>query len=87
MRRKAKDKTIRGCDREERRHDIARAAWSDEPVPVVLRLQAGVADLQSRLEAERLNLRPQPGLNSRLRERIKAARDLLQLLGAGRPAP
>jgi hypothetical protein len=87
MKRRSKDQTIHGGDREERRHDIARMAWSDEPMPVVRRLQAGVADLESRLDAERLGLKANSGLSFHLRERIKAARDLLQLLEAARPPP
>jgi hypothetical protein len=53
MRRPAKTETIRRRKREQRRHDIARTAWSDETMSVVQRLQAGLADLRSRLEAER----------------------------------
>jgi hypothetical protein len=87
MRRRAKDETILGGDREERRHDIARMAWSDEPMPVVQRLQAGIADLESRLDAERLRLKAQPALSFHLRERIKTARDLLQRLGVVGPPP
>jgi hypothetical protein len=87
MRRRSKDEPIRGPGQEDRRHDIARMAWSDEQMPVVQRLKAGVADLESRLDAERLRLKPQPSLSSHLRQRIKAARDLLKLLGAGSAPP
>jgi hypothetical protein len=79
---------IRDPNQEEHRHDIARMAWSDEPIPVAQRLKAGLADLESRLDAERLRRRkPQPGLRSRLRQRIKAARGLLKLFGAERDPP
>ena len=37
-----------------------------------------------RLEAETLRLEPQPSLSFHLRERMKAARDLIRVLGAGR---
>jgi hypothetical protein len=84
MRRRAKTETIRRREREQRRHDIARTAWSDEPMSVVQRLQAGLADLRSRLDAERLRLKPQPTLSFHLRKRIKATRDLIRLLEAER---
>jgi hypothetical protein len=87
MRRRAKAETIQRQDREQRRHDIARMAWSDEPMSVVQRLQSGVRDLQSRLDAEGLRLEPQPSLSFHLRERIKAARDLIRVLGAGSASP
>jgi hypothetical protein len=82
MTREARLGTVRRHDREQCRHDIARRAWSDEPMSVVQRLKAGVIDLQSRLRAERLLLDPQPALTSRLRARIHAAREFIWLLGA-----
>jgi hypothetical protein len=87
MRRRAKAKKPQGGDQELRRHDVARRAWSDEPMSVVQRLEAGVTDLQSRLKAERLRLEPQCSLSSRLCQRIEAARDLIRLLGDGRAPP
>jgi hypothetical protein len=84
MRRPAKTETIRRRKREQRRHDIARTAWSDEPMSVVQRLQAGLADLRSRLEAERLRLKSHSTLSFHLRKRIKATRDLIRLLEAER---
>jgi hypothetical protein len=87
MRRRAKAEKPQGRDQELRRHDVARRAWSDEPMSVVQRLEAGVTDLQSRLNAERLRLEPQPSLSSHLRQRIEAARDLIRVLGGGRAPP
>jgi hypothetical protein len=87
MRRRAKAETIQRRNQEQRRHDIARRAWSDEPMSVVERLEAGVADLQSRLKAESLLVEPQPGLSSHLRQRIDAARELIRLFGGGRTPP
>ncbi len=87
MKGRAKDETLRDGDKEQRRHEIARREWSDEPISVVQRLQAGVADLESRLEAERLRVKPDPGLSSQLRKRIEVARDLIRLLEAGCAPP
>jgi hypothetical protein len=77
MRRRAKAETNRHPGQEEPRHDVAKRAWSDEPMSVVPRLKAGVTDLQSRLNAESLRLEPQPSLSSHLRQPIEAARDLI----------
>jgi hypothetical protein len=84
VRRPAKTETIRRRKREQRRHDIARTAWSDETMSVVQRLQAGLADLRSRLEAERFRRKSQSTLSFHLRKRIKATRDLIRLLEAER---
>jgi hypothetical protein len=84
MRRPAKTETIRRRKGEQRRHDIARTAWSDETMSVVQRLQAGLADLRSRLEAERFRLKSRSPLSFHLRKRIKATRDLIRLLEAER---
>jgi hypothetical protein len=84
VRRPAKTETIRRRKREQRRHEIARTAWSDETMSVVQRLQAGLADLRSRLEAERFRRKSQSTLSFHLRKRIKATRDLIRLLEAER---
>jgi hypothetical protein len=87
MRRRAKAETIQRREHEQRRPDIARTAWSDEPISVVQRLEAGVADLQSRLKADSLLVKPQPSLSFQLRQRIDAARELIRLLEGGRGPP
>ena len=71
--------------REQRRHDIARKAWSDETMSVVQRLQAGLADLRSRLEAERFRRKSRSTLSFHLRKRIKATRDLIGSLKRSAP--
>jgi hypothetical protein len=53
---------------------------------VIQRLQAGLADLRSRLEAERFRRKSRSTLSFHLRKRIKATRDLIRLLEAERAA-
>jgi hypothetical protein len=51
-----------------------RMAWSNEPMSVVQRLQAGVTDVRSRLEAESLRLKPRPSELSTARTDSSGAR-------------
>jgi hypothetical protein len=87
MRRRAKAEAIQRRDQEQRTHDTARRALSDEPMSVVQRLEAGITDLQSRLKAESLHPDPQLTLSLQLGERIAAAREVIRLLGGGLASP